>query len=147
MGPTMNVPTGRVISFARISTFLTLFLTILIFNIPNNLAAQAQARQLSWTYRYDPPGQQGRTWTQVGPTRWIELCQSGQQNNFTVVNAAATVEGNRGQIVEREDHALFVFVPNANAQGVNPDWLRVWKKGDAKWSLLGNFSIPKRYTY
>ncbi len=49
----------------------------------------------------DPPGQRGMEWTQLGPSKWLEVCQSGQRNTFTVTNRSATVAGNHGQIVER----------------------------------------------
>jgi hypothetical protein len=114
--------------------------------LPHSLHAQA-GRTFSWKYRFDPPGQQGREWKQIGSSKWLERLESGRQNNFTVTKRPAMVEGNRGQIVEREDHALSVFIPDTNAQGNNPDWLRVWRKGDTHWLPLGRIVAPPVYTY
>jgi hypothetical protein len=124
--------TASSLGFARTFPLLTLLVALSLSALPICLQAQV-ARKFSWTYSYDPPGQRGREWTQLGPSKWVEVCQSGQRNTFTVTNRSATVAGNHGQIVERDDHALSVFIPNDNAQGKDPDWLRVWRRGDTKW--------------
>lgn len=102
------------------------------------IAAQPP-RQFCWNYESDPPGQQGRTWTQIGPFNWVELYESGQQTYFTVVDAAANVDGNSGKVVENEGKDILVFIPDAFAQGTDPNWLRFTQPGDSQWTYLGQF--------
>jgi hypothetical protein len=134
--------TASSLGFARTFPLLTLLVSLSLSALPICLQAQA-ARKFSWTYSYDPPGQRGREWTQLGPSKWLEVCQSGQRNTFTVTNRSATVAGNHGQIVERDDHALSVFIPDANAQGKDPDWLRVWRRGIQNGRLLQSSPRPR----
>ncbi|WP_263352732.1 hypothetical protein [Acidicapsa acidisoli] len=102
------------------------------------IAAQP-ARQFCWNYESDPPGQQGRTWTQIGPSNWVELYESGQQTYFTVMNAAVNVDGNSGLVVENEGKDILVFIPDPFVQGKDPNWLRFMNPDDSQWTYLGKF--------
>jgi hypothetical protein len=102
------------------------------------IAAQPP-RQFCWNYESGPPGQQGRTWTQIGSSNWVELYESGQQTYFTVVDAAANVDGNSGLVVENAGKDILVFIPDAFAQGTDPNWLRFMHPGDSQWTCLGQF--------
>jgi hypothetical protein len=97
-------------------------------------------RQFSWNYQADPLGQQGRTWTQIGAANWVELYEAGQRTFFTVIDAVATVDGNSGQVVESDGKDIIVFIPDAFAQGTDPNWLRFMHPGDSQWGYLGQFT-------
>lgn len=97
-------------------------------------------RQFSWHYEADPIGQQGRTWTQIGAANWVELYEAGQRTFFTVIDAVASVDGNSGQVVESDGKDIIVFIPDAFAQGTDPNWLRFMHPGDSQWSYLGQFT-------
>jgi hypothetical protein len=97
-------------------------------------------RQFTWQFQNDSNHKPGRTWTQVGPSLWTEVYQSGMHHFFEVNNPSVNVGGNTGQIVESDNHDIEVFIPDLSATGPNHDWILARNVGTAGWSNLGQIT-------
>jgi hypothetical protein len=101
-------------------------------------------RQFTWNYTFDPPGQQERTWTEVGPSVWAEVYHNSNVHHFFDWKILATiVDGNRGQLVESDNKDIDVFIPNPDASGTNHDWLQQSNPDGSNWSLLGQITYKQ----
>ena len=103
----------------RLYSFALLFCLIVI-----GLDATAFAsRNLTWFYLPDSLNQK-RSWTQIDAKSWIEVDHTGAHCEFTVINQSAVVEGNQGIILRKCTNDLLAFIPDHNANGTNPKWIR-----------------------
>lgn len=105
------------------------------------LSAEASPRQLIWNFQADAQGQPERIWTQVSPSVWAEVYHQGDiRHFFLVINSSANVAGNTGQIAESDNKDIDVFIPDPNASGDHPNWLRQTIPGGSNWGYLGQFT-------
>jgi len=93
-------------------------------------------RHFYWLYTFDPVGHQRRDWYQESAATWNETYEDGRYNHSRVVDANATVDGNDGIICVGDTSTLRLFIPNPDAQGVNPNWLRIQQSGATTWALF-----------
>ena len=119
--------------------FLPALVASALLLICGQLAAQSP-RQFTWQFQNDSNHKPGRTWTQVGPSLWTEVYQSGMHHFFEVNNPSVNVGGNTGQIVESDNHDIEVFIPDLSATGPNHDWILARNVGTAGWSNLGQIT-------
>jgi len=77
---------------------------------------------------------QRRDWYQESPSTWNEIHEDSLQNHWRVVDADAVVDGNRGIVCVADNTTLRLFIPNPDADGKNPTWLRIQEHGG--WQYL-----------
>jgi uncharacterized protein len=93
-------------------------------------------RHFYWLYTYDPAGHQRRDWYQESSSTWNEIYEDGRYNHSLIVNAHAVVDGNTGIIAKAETSTLLLFIPDRDATGSNPQWLRIQQQGASSWTLF-----------
>lgn len=94
-----------------------------------------------YVYPFGPTNDQNRLWLRGDDNNWTEHCQYGSKSQFKTTRSAQ-VEGNSGTIVRRvPDEAMEVFIPNMNASGNNPQWLRHRSIPNGDWQFLGQIQI------
>lgn len=93
-------------------------------------------RHFYWLYTFDPVGHQRRDWYQESTATWSETYEDGRYNHSRVIDANATVDGNNGIICVGDTSTLRLFIPNPDAHGANPNWLRIQPSGSASWILF-----------
>jgi hypothetical protein len=93
-------------------------------------------RHFYWLYTFDPVGHQRRDWYQESAATWNETYEDGRYNHSRVVDANATVDGNNGIICVGDTSTLRLFIPNPDAHGANPNWLRIQQSGATSWTLF-----------
>lgn len=110
--------------------------------------ASSSVRHLFWTYKFDPPGSQGRDWEQRSEATWDEVYEKGAVTHFRVIGQES-VDGAAGVEVENDSADIIVFVPDRNAsQARYGDWLRFRRPNDPddQWAFLGEFTEePARF--
>jgi hypothetical protein len=73
---------------------------------------------------------------------WTETSDLGTMK-WSLVKLA-TVEGNAGVVVRREDNTMEVFIPFLGSEGAAPDYLRQRHGGtNWSWALLGRMIAVK----
>jgi hypothetical protein len=114
-------------------------------------------RHFYWLYTYDAVGHQRRDWYQESPSTWNEIYEDGRYNHSRMVVINANVDGNSGIVVVGDTATLRLFIPDQDAHGSHPKWLRIQQPGAANWSFLAelfrlsirsnnNRKLPFRYT-
>jgi hypothetical protein len=89
-----------------------------------------------WLYSFDAPGHQRRDWYQESASTWNEIYEDGRINHSRVVDANAMVDGNEGIICVGDNATLRLFIPNPDAHGANPTWLRFQDRESAPWNFM-----------
>jgi hypothetical protein len=93
-------------------------------------------RHFYWLYTYDPAGHQRRDWYQESSATWNEIYEDGRYNHSRIVDAHAEVDGNTGIVAVADTATLRLFIPDTNAHGANPGWLRIQQPGSTTWTFL-----------
>jgi hypothetical protein len=103
--------------------------------------SQLTPKAFLFVYPFGPTNDQNRLWLRGDDNNWTEHCQYGPTSQFKTM-VSAQVEGNSGTIVRRvSDEAMEVFIPNVNASGNNPQWLRHRSIPNGDWQFLGQIQI------
>jgi hypothetical protein len=124
-----------VVFIALVHTIPTCAQTALNATIARNTYDRG-LRHFYWLYTFDPVGHQRRDWYQESTATWNETYEDGRYNHSRVVDANATVDGNNGIICVGDTSTLRLFIPNPDAHGANPNWLRIQQSGSASWILF-----------
>lgn len=86
-----------------------------------------------------PPGP--HTLSRADGSSWIERRPDGSMLHFRTVGRA-NIAGNDGIVLARSDRLVWLFVPDKNAQGQSPNWLRSNSRGpNGPWSNFVSFSV------
>jgi hypothetical protein len=94
-----------------------------------------------YAYTFGATNDQNRLWLRADDNNWTEHCRIGPTSRFKTIGSAQ-VEGNSGTIVRRvPDEILDVFIPDVNASGNNPQWLRQRSVPNGGWQYLGEIQI------
>jgi len=94
-----------------------------------------------YVYPFGPTNDQNCLWLRADDNNWSEHRQFGITSQFKTIGTAQ-LEGNTGTIVRRvPDEAMEVFIPDLNASGNNPQWLRQRFLPDGDWKWLGRIQI------
>ena len=143
----VRVTKGAPLKLLRPLANLTLSIGILIaptipifsqdaLNTAGKSAYDHGLRHFYWLYTFDPAGHQRRDWYQESSSAWNEIYEDGRYNHSLIIDAHAVVDGNRGIIAKAETSTLLLFIPDRDANGSNPQWLRFLKQGESSWTLF-----------